>query len=385
MEQKTKFIIIGLAGLAVIFLMLFMQTLNSKQQVLQERDGLRQENASLANNIGKLEDGLRDYAAKISVLNKELDTISRIKQETQNKYEIANKEKAELAALVEKLKAQKAKAAEDAPVAEEFVPESIDAYWAGILKAKKDLEFQLTSIRSELKSVQINDEELQRQKSALELDINALTRDKDDLKRQLEYNKKVLESISQELVREKNDKIKIEESFKVLRSENDALSRQLKSLGSRKIELERKLLSLQEDKADAQRKIGEIEGMLKDKTAQIDAVKEQVQGASADTTGKNEAVELPPIVVRPQSSGGTVKEGVSLKPRDGKIMAVNRENNFVIIDLGQESGIQAGDTFQVQRGDKVIAQIRAIQVRKDISACDIDKEDTSVGIGDIVR
>jgi chromosome segregation ATPase len=385
MERKTKFIIIGLAGLAVIFFMLFMQASSSKQQVLQERDGLKQENVSLADNIGRLENGLKDYAAKISVLNKELDTISKVKQETQNKYEIINKEKAELAALVEKLKAQKAKVSEDAPASEEFVPESIDAYWAGILKAKQDLEFQLANIRSELKSAQINNEELARQKSALELDINALVYDKDDLKRQLEYNKKILESISQELVREKNDKIKVEENFKVLRTDYDSLSRQLKSLNNRKIELERKLAILQEDKAGAQRKIDEIEGMLKDKVAQIEAVKEQVHGVSANAAADKGAVELPPIVVRPQSSAKAVKEGVSFKPRDGKIMAVNRENNFVVIDLGQESGIQAGDTFQVQRGDKVIAQIRAIQARKDIAACDIDKEDTPVAIGDIVR
>jgi hypothetical protein len=66
-------------------------------------------------------------------------------------------------------------------------------------------------------------------------------------------------------------------------------------------------------------------------------------------------------------------------------MAVNRDNNFVIIDLGEETGINVGNSFQVYRDGKSIANIEAIQVRSDMAACDIKKETRPIKVGDIVK
>jgi hypothetical protein len=56
------------------------------------------------------------------------------------------------------------------------------------------------------------------------------------------------------------------------------------------------------------------------------------------------------------------------------------------VDLGEESGIRAGDSFRVYRdNNQEIATVEVIQVRQNISACDIKKETVSIKIGDTIR
>ncbi|PIP19655.1 MAG: hypothetical protein COT38_04600 [Candidatus Omnitrophica bacterium CG08_land_8_20_14_0_20_41_16] len=386
MEQKAKFIIVGLIGVAVICLFLFIQALGSKQQLTRERDDLKAENTSLTAKTDKLTNSLREYELKIGSLNSELDRVSSEKADLDKKFELANKAREE---LIEKLKEKRQEQASQPVLNEskqEFTPQTNDAYWASVLKAKTDLEFQLGNVRSELKNIQLNNEQLQREKSTLELDLNNLRHEKDDLERQLDYNKKLMDSIAQELVREKNDKTQIQGSYKLIRNENSVLSRQLASLNSRKVNLERKIQELQENKDTLSRRVSEMETMLTERLTQIDVMKGRIEGVKPGLLNeeKNESVELPAIVVKPQGMipGSQEESGAPLM---GKVIAVNKENNFVIIDLGEEAGVKVGDAFRVYHLDKSIANIEAIQVRRNITACDIRKQGSQIKIGDIVR
>ncbi len=220
MEQKAKFIIIGLIGVAVICFFLFIQSLGVKQQLARERDDLKTENTTLTAKMERLTSSLREYETKVSFLNNELDRVSREKADLDKKFELVNKTKE---ALIEELKAKRQERVSQSALKEpqqEFAPQGNDVYWASILKAKTDLEFQLGNVRSELKNLQINNEQLQREKGTSELELNNLRRERDDLNRQLDYNKKLLDSITQELVREKNDKAQIQKRYKLIRNEN---------------------------------------------------------------------------------------------------------------------------------------------------------------------
>jgi len=385
MEQKAKLIIVGLIGVTVICLFLFIQALGGKQQLTRERDDLKAENTSLTAKVEKLSVNLRGYEERIRSLSTDLDKVSQEKAELDRKYELVKKERETLA---EHIKKQKQK--ESGPSGQEsqsYVPKTDDVYWAGILKAKTELEFQLGTVRNELRTLQINNEQLQRDKSTSEIELNNLKREKADLSRQLDYNKKLLDSIAQELVREKNDKTQIQNSYKTIHNENAILSRQLSSLNTRKVNLERNIQELNEDKNLLKRRISEMESMLTDKLTQINGLKgriENVKSGAAPVEEKQESIELPAIVVKPQvsASGTQEPQGATLM---GKVMAVNKDNNFVIIDLGDEAGLKVGDSLRVYRADKPIANIEAIQVRRNISACDIKKQGTPIRIGDIVR
>lgn len=383
MEQKTKFIIIALAGLALAFLVLYMGALGSKQSIERERDDLKKENTALSGQVAKFQDSIRGYERDIESKNRQLADISREAGELQRKYDLANKAKEE---LIEKLKSRQERPSPATSVSQELPP-GTDAYWAGILKQKTDLEMQLDSMRSELKSTIISNEQLQRDKTGLDLDIKNLKHETEDLKRQLDYNKKLMDSLAQELVREKNDKMLIQDSFKSIKNENELLTRQLKSLNNRKVNLERKLQDFNEEKSTLQRRIDELETMFKEKLTQASNLSDQLDavrsGAVKAESAKRESVVLPAIVVKPSSAAS--EDAVDSMGLEGKVLAINRENNFVIIDLGESHDIKIGDTLRIYHGEDAVADITVIQSRSGISACDIKKEIEPIKIGDPVR
>lgn len=392
MEDKTKFIIMALLGIILVIGFLCLQIYGSKQALVSERDALKQDKISLSKRI---EDVLKDSKSlqdRVSALNADLDRVSKEKSEIQNKLGFLTKEKQDLENKLRSLP-KPAMAASPAVTGQQIQvtpPGSQEAYWAQVLKAKMDLELQLESIRTQLRALQINNEQLQKDKTVLDLEAKNLAREKQNLERQYAYNQKrnqeIVDKLAQELVMEKNDKFQIEESVKSIKNENDILKRQLKAQGSRKTNLETQLAELQKEKGDFENKLGVMDSVLKDNIMQIDNFKRQLESTQKDrfaAVNKKETVELAPIVVRPKQETQS-PASMSLASK-GKIVSVNTDNNFVIIDLGEDSGIRMGDTFQVYRQNKAIATIEVIQVRPDISACDIKKQTAAIEAGDTVK
>jgi len=385
MDQKTKLIIIGLIGFSVVCLFLFMQATSSQQMLMRERNDLKTENATLISKVDRIESDLKANQAKIASLQDEKEKAIQDVKDLSSRLELASRARDE---LIEKLKTQrKEEVAVAAP--QETAPQNTDAYWGQILKAKTDLELQLSSIRDELKTLQSSNESLQREKSTLEIDISSLRNEKQDLLRQLDYNRKLLDSISQEVVREKNDKVAIQESFKAIKAENAILSRRLKSLNSHKETLDKKIQDLQEGKSDIEKRLSTMETMLEERVSQINSLKEDldairnVKPITALGKKPKESVELPAIVVRSFPPVEKTETGASLFA--GKILAINLDNNFVVIDLGSASNVKSGDKFNVYRDGKPIGSIEVIQVKDNVSACDIKKMITPFKSGDNIK
>jgi chromosome segregation ATPase len=391
MEQKAKFIIIGLAIFTLVCLFLFLQAIGSRQNLVRERDDLKTENTTLSVKLDKLASSLRGYESKITSLNRDFEDVTRQKEELQKKYEEANNAKEE---LVKKLKQQSVEMESSVSNRQEgfSAPQTNDAYWADVLRAKGELELQLRTLRDNLKTAQIANEQAQREKNIVELDLNNLKRENADIKRQFDYNQKLMDSLAQELVREKNDKTQIQDSYKTTKNENAMLGRELQSLNARKVGLEKRVQELQEGKNELERRLSEMEVMLTEGVTQIGGLKQRIDNIkdaktqSVNKQEKRDSVELPVIVVRPQNPDDpSVKTGSDAIAGSGKVLGVNRDNNFVIIDLGQDAGLKVGDTLKVYRGDRAIAGIEAIQIRRNISACDIKREAEQIKIGDVVK
>jgi len=381
MDQKTKLIIIGLIGFSVVCLFLFMQATSSQQMLTRERNDLKSENATLISKVDRMENELKASQVKITTLRDDKDKATQEINELQRKLDLASRTRDE---LVEKLKERKEEAGQ-----QEAAPQSTDAYWGQILKAKTSLEIQVSNMRAELKNLQISNDSLQREKNALQIDLTSLRNEKQDLSRQLEYNQKLLDSISQEVVRERNDKAAIQETLKKIKAENKVLSLQLKSLNNHKADLDKKVEELQEGKSSVERRLSEMDTMLADRIAQINSLKDDLDAirsgkpVSAVEKKFKESVELPAIVVRSGSPAG--KTGAEEDAFPGKILAVNLDNNFVVMDMGSSSGTKAGDRFSVYREGKQIGSIEVIQVRDNISACDIKRMNTPFKIGDNIK
>ncbi|MDD5729987.1 MAG: hypothetical protein PHN57_02545 [Candidatus Omnitrophica bacterium] len=376
MLQKSKIMILALAAVVIIVLFLNIQTFSAQKKAERERDEARNNYSSLQKDFGALKENFRSLDDKKRAVEADLAKLKDEKDELQKKFDTVSQEREKLVAELQ-AKTQSAAAAMQAATEEAKKPavpsvnsSGEDTYWAGILKAKTELEVQLNNARAELKNMQINNEQLNREKSGLELDIKNFTRQGDELKQQSDYYQKLMDSLSQELVRERNNKIQIENNSKAIKNENYTLRRQLRGLSERKIDLERKLADLQVKSRSLEDNYNKLQSLLKDKLNQIDELSKQAdfgrKGKLAEEESKpvSESVELPPIVVHPQQQG-SASEGNSQK---GEVLLVNKENNFVVVNLGDNSGLKVGDILQVTREDKSIASVEVIQIRRNFSA-----------------
>lgn len=379
MEKKVKFLFIGLGGLLAVSLLFLISTIGSKQALLREytstKERLTRENEALVQKANAALEDKRRLEERLLSIQKDLDRVSQEKDEIQKKYELAIKEREE---LIEKLKLKKPEAEARPPAVTE------DAYWAKILREKAGLETQVSNLKNELDNLRMVLEEAKRDKAAMELEIKNLNRDKQNLENRVIYNDKVTDSLSSELVREKNDKRQLQDELKALKSEHAVLLRQLKTLNNQKASLEARLREAEQAKAALDKRIKDMNEMLEYKLSQVMDVKkdlEQIQeGAKISPPTSKSYIELPPIVVR---SGGVTQPAPTIYK--GKVLAVNKENNFIIIDLGEEEGLKPGVNFDVYHDNTKIATVEVIQTRKNVSACDIKQASTTINVGDLVQ
>lgn len=54
---------------------------------------------------------------------------------------------------------------------------------------------------------------------------------------------------------------------------------------------------------------------------------------------------------------------------NGKILEINREYNFVIINLGKEDNVEKGMVFLVYREKKLIGKVEVEEMFQDMSSC----------------
>jgi len=379
MEQKAKFIILGLVIVSLISFVISLQIVRSRKALEEERLDLKRQNQELTEKIKALDNALEEKKREGEGLRKDLDEVSQERDELQTKYFQLESEKTKLA---EEIKSLKSGAVQMQPQA----VEGTDTYWAGILKSKLDLELKLEKMREQLKDLNIDNEQLKRQGLTFGLELNNVKRERDDLTRSVEYSQRMVDSLSAELVREKRDKINIQETLKLIRSENSTLRQQLRSLSARKVSLDRQLQALEQEKQDLEHKLVQMETVLTDQVSNINVLRDQLEivrkTVPKGSASVEPAVELPPIIIQPQGMSFGQRPDAATT---GEVLAVNKENNFVVIDLGESAGIKVGDRLNVYRQEKVIGVIKVIRTRNTISACDIERELLPITIGDLVK
>lgn len=324
MQEKIRLIIIiGLAAMLAVSLFIGQQTYSAKKAIELERNGLRNENENLSRKLEEIVKERIQLQGKVNALSNDLDKVSQEKEDIQKQYESLIKERND---LVEKAK-----------------------------------------------TLQKNNEQLRG-------DLSNLTREKQRLGQRLE------------------------DDLAPLIDQNAQLKQQLDNLNILKSKLEVELGQLKGDKSDLERKLNEIDSFLEQSLTgpkylslkeQLDIIRSggtpETRTPETQTAGpEKESVELPPIVVKPQTQAqaetplAAKKKSIPVKPT-GTVLEIDRENNFVVIDLGQDSGIKLGDTFKVYREDKTVATLEVIQARQSICACDIKEEIAPIEVGDIVR
>jgi predicted nucleic acid-binding Zn-ribbon protein len=396
MQDKMKFVLIILGAIIVFMVFLLLQSGQNVAKLRTEREELTEQGKVLTAKLSNLTTEHKRLKEDFDNANKTLEKMEADKSEAETKFKSLVEERDKLKLGIDQLNAKLA-AGQTAPNKPEDISRketesapspTADAYWAGILKKKAELELRLESLRGDLKTAKLENEQLRREKDKLELDLQTYETDQKDSSREFEYSKKLADNLTTELTREKTDKFLLSETIKALKNENKLLKSQLKTIFDRKTKLENKFAQLQDKNTELERSMVKMESFVREKILQVDNLRTDLgimpsQGQGVSSAGNKSSIDLPAIVVKPGEDDPLAKPQQAVKPVS--VIAVDRDNNFAIMNAGSGSGIKVGDTFQVLRKGEPVGSVEVIQVRDNISACDIKNEFAPIAVGDTAK
>ena len=415
MDNKIKLLVIGLGVLAAISLLIAFQLNITNQKITARKDAIEQELAQIGKENDKLVRDLsvalgknrtiianleeseakgKELQDDIAKLKERLDLTSSERDSLIDKIQglIENKNRLQEELDTEKLNKNKTeeKAAEGKEGKEE-TPASIysptssqQAFWAEVLRQKAAAELELENIKGQLKEITYKADEILREKNKFEMELKSVNQQKEDLVRRATYNEKLANSLSEDLVREKTDKEALISQLDKIREDNIVMRSRIQDLENTKSTLYRKLDNLEQEGGALRKKLSETESIVSDRVNDIVKIKKDLGRFQSkeieNVVPGSRTVELSPIVVHG-------RQEASKPSLTGRVLSINKQNEFVIVDLGQGSGLKVNDRFSVYRNNKYIASLEVILMRKDISAADV--EEIAVGedivVGDIVK
>ncbi|HDZ77532.1 MAG TPA: hypothetical protein ENH41_05570 [Candidatus Omnitrophica bacterium] len=391
MDKKSKMIIIALGVISLILgLIAFSSMFSYNSEKAKHKETVTKfdtEKETLVTQISHAKAETKSIRKKLETIQRELNTAASLSDDWKNKYEIALREKEGLIDKITQL--QKAKKTKSAAAIKESSSTSAitdDSYWASVLRDRAKLEIEVTGLQERLSDIGIRLEEISKDKNQVDVELKIIKQTNADLERELTYNKKLSQTLSEELVREKNDKKAFVIQLSKIREDYLIIQEQLRFITDEKVLLSKRVKNLKEEKDLLSRKIIEMDQTLESRMDEIIKIKDNLTAIRSTATSSfpgagSKVVELPAIVVRADSRG-TSRRGLS-----GEVLAVNRENNFVVMDIGESSGVKTGMVFDVYREGRQLGSIDVIQTRRDVSAADIKylKPGQQIKIGDAIR
>lgn len=208
-------------------------------------------------------------------------------------------------------------------------------------EAKAKVEDELTHVRKEL-----GDSQTQLAKA-----VEAQTA----LSRAMEEKEKEVGRLTQDLSQARSDARSVSAQLAQIQSERESLKRQLGELERSKGDLESQVAEL------TTRPTVELEKVLvkNDEPAAVDAV----------------------------SSMGDAPASSDASPANGQVVVVNREYDFIVMNLGKNQGLSVGQEFQITRDSQVLGTVKVEKVYDELSAAAIlpDSQKQSIREGDTVR
>jgi len=254
-------------------------------------------------------------------------------------------------------------------------------------KSKLEREYNLTKQRltqenkelaNKLEGILTENRSLEGRLGVVQEDLERISSEKEQLQQKYELVIKEREK----LLVQARSYTQSEKNLESLKKENQALKEQIASLEKEKLTLQTNLKEAKQDKESFQQRIAQAKQILKQKpSSPSEAIYAKQQELSVNQEAGVWSVDLPPIVVSPQITSD-VGSSSSLS---GKILNVNTEYAFVVINLGQQMGVQEGMVFEVFRSNKFLGKVEVIQLRERIAACDIIQADVLFKTGDSVR
>ncbi|PIP68017.1 MAG: hypothetical protein CO035_06185 [Candidatus Omnitrophica bacterium CG_4_9_14_0_2_um_filter_42_8] len=267
-----------------------------------------------------------------------------------------------------------------------------DMFVANLLKQKVGLEVEIQRLKNDIEP---KDRELSRLKAESmdkDMKLAKLQEEKSAVEQRFKNSEQVAEIISSDLLKEKDLNKDVKTVSEQIETENSQLKFKISELGEIAKEYNRLLI----EKEDTRVKIASLQSDLEYKNQEINKFKialqenaERSQDMRAEAYHAPSEVDLPPIraqKVAKLTSLSLERVGETQAGLKGRIVTINKDHNFVVIDLGKQDGINIGNRFNVYRGEMFLGSVEIIQARDRIAAADIKdiKDGMDIEINDTV-
>jgi len=192
---------------------------------------------------------------------------------------------------------------------------------------------------------------------------------------------KILSTIE---VRLKEATAQIDDLTNELKEERESKIESVSYLNQVKSDLE-ELKAIKSDLEDKLKQTQDEAVSMQDKLGILESEKNELETRVTELEGGLQGVELGKIVVSPESEAGMLKakglagekKGVPEKPLEGKILVVNKEYNFAVINLGAKDGIGIDQVFSIYRGNSYIGDIKVEKLHDSMAAAGFISEGIS--------
>lgn len=209
----------------------------------------------------------------------------------------------------------------------------------------------------------------------------------------LDTTQKTLKKTEDELgTTQKNLTAKTEEATK-LSGELSSTKSELSSTKSKLETAEREKAALEVSAKDAKDKLEKLETQLAGRSPEqmeADAKEAKAKVAELDTQIKQKEDEIAKLqgqVQKFEEMEAQRRKGISPPGTTGKIVAINGQWNFVVLNVGSKDNVVENSQFTVMRGSKPVGTIKIAQVDENTAVADILKtvdKTVSPAIGDTV-
>ncbi|MBP7088444.1 MAG: hypothetical protein KBB01_04010 [Candidatus Omnitrophica bacterium] len=365
--DKTKLIpiillvvVLGVSFIAYSFYAEKQNLLKENKNIKEERAILVEENSSLKYKVNNSEREKRNIEQRLVAIQKAFSDIEKERNELQQKLAEVIKERDSLAS--------KTTTTTDTENfnAEKLTVESGEERWADFIRETAALKAKLDLVKKDLLDTKMKVAELDKTNKEWSIKVDQLAKEKTRLEEEMNFKERILRNLSIDVVDERENKVMALDELKKLRNENLEQKKELVLANKEKMRLQELLKGTLEKKEGLENKIVDIENLLKEKSISFQELQENlnqaVSGGKKIAADGSASVELPPIIVKPT---------YGMKGLQGRIIAVNHQEQFVIIDLGETSGLRPGALFRIMRDGREIGSVEVIETRNEISAADI--------------
>jgi len=330
-----------------------------------------QEKTELKSKLQAIEDKFKALEASHATLKSERETAAGERDELKRDLASVKKGKAFLEKRLKEMES--------------------DMFVASLLKQKVSLEVEMQRLKSEIDPKNQEISRLKAEGMDKEIILSRLQEENNLIEQRLKDSEQVAQILSSDILKEKDLNKDDKAAHEKIAMENSVLKSRIGEFG----EIAREYNNLLAEKEDMRTKIAKLESDIEYKNREIDKFKIALQENAArhgetraEAYHSPEEVNLPPIITQKTAKLTTpslerIGEKSELK---GRIVTVNKEHNFVVIDLGKQDGIGIGNKFNVYREDMFLGSIEIIQARDRIAAADIKdlKEGMDIEINDTV-